>query len=122
MGLHNHLIFWGNLLIPYGGVLGAWFYFYGLPDYIPNPKTDVRIANGGFNSKNSSTTLLFILVILTVASNAFIVYRSKPWRERFYKNYLFTILITINFSLALIFAFTTKQLENAFDFQPIDVK
>jgi magnesium-transporting ATPase (P-type) len=108
MGLHCHLIYWGNLLIPFSGMLGAWFYYFGTEDYSPNPKTDVRIANGGFNSKNKSTTLIFLLVILAIASNAFIMYRSMPWREKFFRNYLFTILISVNFSLALIFAFTNK--------------
>jgi magnesium-transporting ATPase (P-type) len=110
MGIHCHLIFWGNLLIPYAGILGAWFYYYGTPDFIPNWKTDVRIAQGSFNSKNNATTLIFLLVILAIASNAFIMYRSEPWREKFYTNYLFTFLVVVNFSLALIFAFTNKQI------------
>lgn len=27
MGLHNHLVFWGNSIIPFIGVLISWLYF-----------------------------------------------------------------------------------------------
>jgi magnesium-transporting ATPase (P-type) len=116
MGIHCHLIFWGNLLIPFAGILGAWFYYYRTPDFKPNEKVVIRFDNEGFNSKTSSTTLIFLLVILVIASNAFIMYRSRPWREKFFTNYLFTFVVIVNFSLALVFAFTNKQIQNAFDF------
>lgn len=111
MGLHNHLMFWGNLIIPFAGILGSWFYYKNTPEYLPNPKPTISIANGGFNSKNHCTTLIFILIILTSACNGFIIYRSKPWRERFFRNYLFTLLIFSNLIIALAFAFLTEQLE-----------
>ena len=31
MGLHNHLIYWGNVLIPIAGVIGG-YYFYKSTD------------------------------------------------------------------------------------------
>lgn len=84
-----------------------------------NTKRSVSFANGGFNSKNHCTTLIFLLVILTTVCNGFIMYRSKPWRERFFHNYLFTLLIIANLTLALVFAFMTTYFESAFEFQPI---
>lgn len=104
MGLHNHLMFWGNLIIPFIGVLGSWFYYKSTPEYIPNPKPSISIG-GAFNSKNHCTTLIFILVILTSVCNGLILYKSKPWRERFFRNYLYTLLILSNFATALGFAF-----------------
>lgn len=80
MGLHNHLIFWGNLLIPYTGVLGAWFYFYNTDEFVGNPKTKVTVENGSFNSKIMSTSLIYVLVLMVLATNAFIMHRSHPWR------------------------------------------
>lgn len=80
MGLHNHLVFWGNLLIPFGGVLGCWFYYTNTSEYQTNPQPKVSVSSGGFNSKNYSTTLVFVLVLIVTACNGFIIYRSKPWR------------------------------------------
>ena len=37
MCLHNHLIFWGNFLIPFLGLLGAYLFFYNTEEYEPNP-------------------------------------------------------------------------------------
>lgn len=86
---------------------------------MPNAKPRAYIAEGGFNSKNYSSTLIFIMVILTTVFNGFIIYRSKPWRERFFRNYLFTLLITCNIVIAFCFAFLTQPLETAMDFMPI---
>ena len=62
------------------GVLGAWFYFYNTDEFEPNPKTKVTVDNGSFNSKIMSTSLIFVLVLMVLAMNAFIMHRSYPWR------------------------------------------
>lgn len=108
MGWHNHLIFWGNLLIPYTGVLGAWFYFYNTDEFVPNPKTRVTVENGSFNSKIMSTSMIYVLVLIVLAANGFIMHRSSPWRERIYRNYPFSLLLFVNMLVAMIFAFLMK--------------
>lgn len=119
MSLHNHLMFWGNLLIPFAGVLGCWFFYSNTSEYVPNPRPRVSIADGGFNAKNYSTTLIYVCILIVTAVNGFIVYRSKPWKERFFRNYLFTLLIIANLTVALVFAFMTLELGEVMQFQPI---
>ena len=116
MGLHNHLIFWGNLLIPYAGILGSWFYYSNTSYYVPNPQTSVSIQTNGFNSKNQSTTLLYVLILMTSACNGFITYRSKPWRQRIYTNLILTLILIINLAVAIGFAFFNDYVSPAFQF------
>lgn len=116
MGLHNHLIFWGNLLIPYAGILASWFYYSNTTYYIPNPQKTVSLQTNGFNSKNQCTTLLYVLVLMTVACNGFITYRSKPWRQRIYTNYILTFLLVVTLTVAIFFAFFNDYISSAFQF------
>ena len=114
MGINNHLIFWGNLIIPFLGVLGSWLYYSNTTDFVPNSQKKVGIETNGFNSKNQSTTLIYVLMLLTTAINGFITYRSKPWRQKIYTNYILTFLIVINLALSFIFAFFNDKISEVF--------
>ena len=48
------------------------------------------------------------------------IYRSGPWKEPFYKNKAFTIVVVVNFLLLIAMYFTTKYL-SFMDVQPIGV-
>jgi type III secretory pathway component EscU len=47
------------------------------------------------------------------------VYRSDPWKEPFYKNKAFSVIIAINILLLTAMFFTTAQLTSFTDLQPI---
>lgn len=58
-------------------------------------------------------------MLLTTAINGFITYRSKPWRQKIYTNYILTFLIVINLALAFIFAFFNDKISEVFEFKLI---
>lgn len=116
MGLNNHLIFWGNLLISFAGILASWFYYSNTTYFIPNPQKTVSLQTNGFNSKNQCTTLLYVLILMTAACNGFITYRSKPWRQRIYTNYILTFLLVVTLTVAIFFAFFNDYISSAFQF------
>lgn len=120
MGLHNHLIYWGNVIIPTGGICGAYYYFHSTSEFASNPNPSITIANG-FNSQNYSATLIFLLVLVICAFNALFLYSSAPWKQRFYRNILFTILFLFNTSLSILFFFITKNLVTAFEMVEISI-
>ena len=120
MGLHNHLIYWGNVIIPIGGICGAYYYFYNTSEYAANPNPSITIKNG-FNSQNHSATIMFLFVLVIFAFNALFIYSSMPWKQRFYKNILFTILFAVNTILSIVFFFITKSMVTAFEMVEISI-
>lgn len=43
MGLHNHLIFWGNVVIPSGGAVAAFLFYTQTDEFEPNPRPSITV-------------------------------------------------------------------------------
>ena len=79
MCLHNHLIFWGNMIIPLIGVVCGYFYFFETDEYIPNPDPSAGVLKG-FNSKTHTATIVLLMVLLPFNFNALFIYSGYPWK------------------------------------------
>ena len=80
LGLENHLVFWGNVLIFSGGYIAAYIYGrYFSNEFLQNPKPEVTF-NSGYFSITYSTTILFICYNIQPPTMVLFLYKSKPWR------------------------------------------
>jgi len=85
---------------------------------MPNPYP-IATFSTGYYGKTKSSTLIFLCQNIVNTFLGLCVYRSDPWKEAFYKNKAFTIIITINIILLTAMFFTTAQLTSFTDLQPI---
>jgi hypothetical protein len=52
----------------------------------------------------------------------FYIYKSKPWKERIWNNYLLLLSIIINMGLGIAGFFLTNQLASILDLVPLSRK
>ena len=118
MSLHNHLVYWGNMIISTLGVVAGYFYYIYTDEYEPNEKPEATVLNG-FNSKTHTATIIFLMVLLPFNFNALFIYSSTPWKERFFGNFLFSFMLILNISIAGLFFFITRLIAKTFELEPI---
>ena len=114
-------MYWGNVVIPTCGIIGGYFYFFNTSEFARNPKPSITIANG-FHSQDHSATIVFLMILIPFAFNALFIYSSDPWKEKFYKNIPFSILLVVNVCLGVTFFFITKEMAEAFEMVEISYK
>ena len=119
MGLENHLVYWGNMVIFSAGMALSYLYYSKTSDFVPNPTPSITFQNG-YNHTTKSSTIVFLCQNIINIFLGVHIYRSGPWKEPFYKNKAFTIVVVVNILLLIPMYFTTKYL-SFMDVQPIGV-
>lgn len=73
----------------------------------------------GYYGLTKSATIVFLASNIIYVFHGMLVYRSKPWKQPFYKNKLFTILIVVNIIAIFVMFFNSSQF-SFLDVQPIN--
>lgn len=76
LSVKNHLIYWGNIIIPSLSIICGFLYFRSRDDYLSNPVP--RLTLTGFFTLCQNTTVVFLLVQIPFALNAFFCYNNGP--------------------------------------------
>lgn len=72
LSMKNHLIYWGNIIIPSLAIICGYFYFKMRTDFVFNPVP--RLTPDGFYTLCQTTTIVFLLVQVPFALNGFFIY------------------------------------------------
>lgn len=120
LSLKNHLVYWGNIIIPVAGLCFGYFYYIRTDQFIPNPKP--RLTLVGFFSLCQSTTVVFLLIQLPFALNAFFLHNSKPFKQKIYENWVLITIIVGNFIADVIYFLVCNKGIKALNLVPISVK
>ncbi len=116
--MKNHLIYWGNIIIPCVSIICGYYYFKTREDFIPNPVP--RLTLTGFYTLCQTTTVVFLLVQVFFALNGFFVYNNgHRFKEPFYRNYILLIVVLINFTADIFYFFKTESLKEFLGLVPI---
>jgi len=102
IGLENHLLTWGNVIILISGVVSGFQFIVNQPDYITNPSPYFPLG-GGYNPECQLVTSMFLMMGLPLATTAILVYKSSPWKNPIYRNYVLSIVIGVNILIVLVF-------------------
>lgn len=68
---------------------------------------------------NHTNTIMYLLINLPLIINAFITYRSYPFKCKFYQNIPLLVLFMLNIVAAIVFFFTTAYMLGIFYVLPI---
>ena len=109
MGLGHHLVSWGNSIIASISFVAVYQYYSNTSSFVANPNPVVTFANG-YNGDCQSATVMFLTSIPIYLFLALFIYRSDPWKERFYQNKLFLILVIINIISTIFIFYATSKL------------
>lgn len=118
LSVKNHLIYWGNIIIPCVSIICGFFYMKSRSDYIPNPVQ--RLTLTGFFTLCQNATVVFLLVQIPFALNGFFIYNNGVrFKEPIYKNYILSVVILLNFIADVIYFFITPSLKGFLGLVPI---
>ncbi len=116
--LKNHLVYWGNVIIPSLSIICGYFYFRMRDDFVFNPVP--RLTPEGFYTLCQTTTIVFLLVQVPFALNIFFLYNNgHKFKEPFYKNYVLSIIVLVNLAADIFFFFKTESLKGFLGLVPI---
>jgi len=116
--MKNHLIYWGNIIIPSLSIICGYFYFRMRGDFVYNPVP--RLTADGFYTLCQTTTIVFLLVQVPFALNGFFLYNNgRKFKEPFYKNYILLIVVILNCIADIFFFFKTESLKDFLGLVPI---
>lgn len=97
-------MFWLTVISLAAGLAGSYFFYYNTDEFIPNTVRTITFASG-WNGKCVSTTVSFFVTVLEFSLLPFVVYRSSPWKEPFYRNIPLMILVIVNIALITVIYF-----------------
>lgn len=118
LNIKNHLIYWGNIIIPSLAIICGYFYFRMRSDFEVNPVP--RLTLDGFYTLCQTTTVVFLLVQIPFAINGFLLYNNgKMFKEPFYKNYILLAVVLLNLVADVFFFFKTDSLKGFLGLVPI---
>jgi magnesium-transporting ATPase (P-type) len=120
LSLKNHLAYWGNIIIPVAGLCFGYFYYIRTDEFIPNPLP--VLTKLGFYTLCQSTTVVFLLIQLPFALNAFFLHSSKPFKQKIYDNWVLLAIIVVNLIADVVYFFICKNGIKALGLVPISVK
>jgi magnesium-transporting ATPase (P-type) len=116
--MKNHLIYWGNIIIPSLSIICGYFYFRMRDDFVYNPVP--RLTVDGFYTLCQTTTIVFLLVQVPFALNGFFLYNNgRKFKEPFYRNYILLIVVILNCAADIFFFFKTESLRDFLGLVPI---
>jgi hypothetical protein len=86
MSLENHIIYWANIVFPTIGYFAGYYYFYfsSAFQHNPNPAPLVTIESGYTGVLCYTNTIVWLLINIPFICNAFVIYRSYPFKCRIY--------------------------------------
>lgn len=99
--------------------MAAYFYFKSTDVYVPNKVRVVTLEKGYLGLKCQVQTIMFLLINLPFIVNAFICFRSSPFKEPIYKSKILIVTILGNLIAAIVFFFTSDTFPPLFFFVPI---
>jgi magnesium-transporting ATPase (P-type) len=109
MGVENHLIYWGNVLIIGGGSIIAYYYYVNTDDFVSNPISSVTFDSGWSGESKGSTIFLGITNIY-YSFLPILLARSKPWKESYWKNIPLFVLTLLDIIFSVSYFFITSSL------------
>lgn len=119
LSMQNHILHWANIIFPTIGFVAAYFYFISTDIYVPNKVRVVTLEKGYLGLRCQAQTLMFLLINLPFIVNAFICFRSNPFREPIYKSKILIVTILGNLIAAIVFFFTADTFPPLFFFVSI---
>lgn len=78
MGIGNHLIYWGNVIIPTMGMVAAYLYYTTTTDFVANPKR--AVTDAGYSFVNKSNAIVFLIIEIPFVWNCIFIYTSEPFK------------------------------------------
>jgi hypothetical protein len=108
------MIYWSNIVFPTIGFFAAYYFFYFTEIFRNNSITLVTMEAGYTGVLCHTNTIVWLLINIPFVFNAFIIYRSEPFKCKIYDNLPLFILLILNVIAAIAFFFLTSGLSKTF--------
>lgn len=110
------------MILPTVGFIGAYFYYYESGLFKSNNNPIVTLADGYKGLVCQTNTIMYLLINLPLIVNVFTIYRSYPFKCKFYQNIPLFVLFVLNIIAAIAFFFITAKLSNIFGILSINLE